>query len=94
MRCSLYRGDEVSRKPEQIFDEIARLAEQGVSEITFIGQNVNSYLMPYNGRMFRLSDLIEIASNIDGIERIRYTTSHPLDMTDDLMIYGVSSSAG
>ena len=79
------RGDEVSRKPEQIFDEIARLAEQGVSEITFIGQNVNSYLMPYNGRMLRLSDLIEIASNIDGIERIRYTTSHPLDMTDDLI---------
>ena len=79
------RGDEVSRKTEQIFDEIARLAEQGVSEITFIGQNVNSYLMPYNGRMLRLSDLIEIASNIDGIERIRYTTSHPLDMTDDLI---------
>ena len=79
------RGDEVSRKPEQILDEIARLAEQGVSEITFIGQNVNSYLMPYNGRMLRLSDLIEIASNIDGIERIRYTTSHPLDMTDDLI---------
>jgi len=79
------RGDEVSRKPEQIFDEIARLAEQGVSEITFIGQNVNSYLMPYKGRMLRLSDLIEIASNIVGVERIRYTTSHPLDMTDDLI---------
>ena len=79
------RGDEVSRKPEQIFDEIARLAEQGVSEITFIGQNVNSYLMPYKGRMLRLSDLIEIASNIDGVKRIRYTTSHPLDMTNDLI---------
>ena len=79
------RGDEVSRKPEQIFDEIARLAEQGVSEITFIGQNVNSYLMPYKGRMLRLSDLIEIASNIVGVERIRYTTSHPLDMTNDLI---------
>ena len=79
------RGDEVSRKPEQIFDEIARLAEQGVSEITFIGQNVNSYLMPYKGRMLRLSDLIEIVSNIDGVKRIRYTTSHPLDMTNDLI---------
>ena len=79
------RGDEVSRKPEQIFDEVARLAEQGVSEITFIGQNVNSYKMPYKDRILRLSDLIEIISHIDGIERIRYTTSHPLDMTNDLI---------
>ena len=79
------RGEEVSRKPIQIFDEVARLAEQGVSEITFIGQNVNSYIMPFNGRLLRLSDLIEIASHIDGIKRIRYTTSHPLDMTDDLI---------
>ena len=79
------RGDEVSRKPEQIFDEVARLAEQGVSEIIFIGQNVNSYKMPYKDRILRLSDLIEIISHIDGIERIRYTTSHPLDMTDDLI---------
>ena len=79
------RGDEVSRKPEQIFDEVARLAEQGVSEITFIGQNVNSYKMPYKNRILRLSDLIEIISHIDGVERIRFTTSHPLDMTDDLI---------
>tara|TARA_B110000459_G_scaffold105035_1_gene116638 strand:+ start:2178 stop:3479 length:1302 start_codon:yes stop_codon:yes gene_type:complete len=79
------RGDEVSRKPEQIFDEVARLAEQGVSEITFIGQNVNSYKMPYKDRILRLSDLIEIISHIDGVDRIRYTTSHPLDMTDDLI---------
>ncbi len=79
------RGDEVSRKPEQIFDEVARLAEQGVSEITFIGQNVNSYKMPYKERILRLSDLIEIISHIDGVDRIRYTTSHPLDMTDDLI---------
>ena len=79
------RGDEVSRKPEQIFDEVARLSEQGVTEITFIGQNVNSYKMPYKDRVLRLSDLIEIISHIDGIERIRYTTSHPLDMTDDLI---------
>ena len=79
------RGDEVSRKPEQIFDEVARLAEQGVSEITFLGQNVNSYKMPFKGRVLRLSDLIEIISHIDGIERIRYTTSHPLDMTEDLI---------
>jgi tRNA-2-methylthio-N6-dimethylallyladenosine synthase len=79
------RGDEVSRHPQQIFDEIARLSEQGVSEITFVGQNVNAYEYPHNGRLLRLSDLIEVAGSVDGIERIRYTTSHPLDMTDDLI---------
>ena len=83
------RGDEVSRKPEQIFDEVARLIEQGVSEIVFVGQNVNSYEYSFNGRMLRLSDLIEVIGSIDGVERIRYTTSHPLDMTDDLIeVYG------
>ena len=83
------RGDEVSRKPEQIFDEVARLIEQGVSEIVFVGQNVNSYEYSFNGRMLRLSDLIEVTGSIDGVERIRYTTSHPLDMTDDLIeVYG------
>ena len=83
------RGDEVSRKPEQIFDEVARLIEQGVSEIVFVGQNVNSYEYSFNGRILRLSDLIEVAGSIDGVERIRYTTSHPLDMTDDLIeVYG------
>ena len=79
------RGDEVSRKAQQIFDEIARLVEQGSSEIVFIGQNVNSYKQVHDGRTLRLSDLIDIASNINGVERIRFTTSHPLDMTDDLI---------
>ena len=79
------RGDEVSRNPQQIFDEIARLVEQGTSEIVFVGQNVNSYKQVHDGRTLRLSDLIDIASNINGVERIRYTTSHPLDMTDDLI---------
>jgi tRNA-2-methylthio-N6-dimethylallyladenosine synthase len=83
------RGDEVSRKSEQIFDEVARLVEQGVSEIVFVGQNVNSYEYIFNGRMLRLSDLIEVTGSIDGVKRIRYTTSHPLDMTDDLIeVYG------
>jgi tRNA-2-methylthio-N6-dimethylallyladenosine synthase len=83
------RGDEVSRKAQQIFDEIARLVEQGTSEIVFVGQNVNSYKQVHEGRTLRLSDLIDIASNINGVERIRFTTSHPLDMTYDLIeIYG------
>ena len=79
------RGDEVSRNPEQIFDEVARLIEQGVSEITFLGQNVNSYRYSFKGRMLGLSDLIEVCGAIEGVDRIRYTTSHPLDMTDDLI---------
>ena len=79
------RGDEVSRKPEQIFDEVARLIEQGVSEIIFVGQNVNSYQYTLDGRVLRLSDLIEVCGSIDGVHRIRYTTSHSLDMTDDLI---------
>ena len=83
------RGDEVSRKAQQIFDEIARLVEQGTSEIVFVGQNVNSYKQVHDGRTLRLSDLIDIASNINGVDRIRFTTSHPLDMTDDLIeIFG------
>ncbi len=83
------RGDEISRKPEQIFDEVARLVEQGVTEIVFVGQNVNSYQYTFKGRVLRLSDLIEVSSSINGVERIRYTTSHPLDMTDDLIaVYG------
>ena len=79
------RGDEVSRKPEQIFDEVSRLVEQGVSEIVFVGQNVNAYKFTLNGRIIGLSDLIEVCGSIHGVERIRYTTSHPLEMTDDLI---------
>ncbi len=79
------RGDEVSRKPEQIFDEVARLVEQGVSEIVFVGQNVNAYKFTLSGRIIGLSDLIEVCGSIHGVERIRYTTSHPLEMTDDLI---------
>ena len=79
------RGEEVSRKPRQIFDEVARLAEQGVKEIVFVGQNVNSYKYSENGRILGLADLIQISAEINGIERIRYTTSHPLDMTNDLI---------
>ena len=79
------RGDEVSRKPDQIFDEVARLIEQGVSEIVFVGQNVNAYKFTLDGRVLGLSDLIAVCGAIDGVKRIRYTTSHPLDMSDDLI---------
>ena len=68
------RGDEVSLEAiEQIFDEVARLVEQGVSEIVFVGQNVNAYKYSLNGRVLGLSDLIEVCGSIDGVERISFT---------------------
>jgi tRNA-2-methylthio-N6-dimethylallyladenosine synthase len=80
------RGYEVSRLPEQIMDEINDLAIKGVREINLLGQNVNAYLAKNkNGTKVRLADLLKLVSNVKGIERIRYTTSHPLQFTDDLI---------
>ena len=63
------------------------MSENGVREITLLGQNVNAY----NYENYRLSDLILEIEKLDGIKRIRYTTSHPRDMTEDLInVYGVS----
>ncbi len=75
------RGPEYSRPPSQILDEAKYLADNGVREITLLGQNVNAY--ESNG--FRLSDLILGIEKLNGIKRLRYTTSHPKDMTDDLI---------
>ena len=76
------RGSEYSRSPEEIFKEVDNLILNGAKEITLLGQNVNAYLYKKNTR---LSDLIlKIASN-KNLKRIRYTTSHPKDMTDDLI---------
>ena len=75
------RGPEYSRPPGQILDEAKYLADNGVREITLLGQNVNAY--ESNG--FRLSDLILSIEKLNEIKRIRYTTSHPKDMTNDLI---------
>ena len=75
------RGPEYSRPPNQILDEEKYLADNGVKEITLLGQNVNAY--ESNG--FRLSDLILSIEKLNEIKRVRYTTSHPKDMTDDLL---------
>ena len=75
------RGPEYSRPPSQILDEAKYLADNGVREITLLGQNVNAY--ESNG--FRLSDLIQNIEKLSDIKRVRYTTSHPKDMTDDLI---------
>ncbi|MDA9753093.1 tRNA (N6-isopentenyl adenosine(37)-C2)-methylthiotransferase MiaB [Candidatus Pelagibacter sp.] len=75
------RGPEYSRPYNQIIDEAKNLASQGVSEIILLGQNVNAY----NDNSYKLSNLIYEIEKINQIKRIRYTTSHPKDMTDDLL---------
>jgi tRNA-2-methylthio-N6-dimethylallyladenosine synthase len=80
------RGAEVSRPVAKILAEIERLSDAGVREVTLIGQNVNAYHgAGPNGRTNTLAQLIERAAAITGIERLRYTTSHPRDMGDDLI---------
>jgi tRNA-2-methylthio-N6-dimethylallyladenosine synthase len=80
------RGAEVSRSLLQVLDEARALAESGVKEITLLGQNVNAYRgKNSDGHPVSLATLITALSQVDGIERIRYTTSHPRDMRDDLI---------
>ncbi len=80
------RGPEQSRPPATIIDEARILADQGVREITLLGQTVNSYKHPEGpGRTARLSDLLERLHAIDGISRIKFITNYPNDMTDDLL---------
>ncbi len=79
------RGPEQSRSPSQILAEVRVLADQGVREITLLGQTVNSYRFTENGRMHRLSDLLVQISDVPSIERIRFVTSFPRDMSDDLL---------
>ena len=79
------RGPEYSRPFKSIIDEAERLIQNGSREITFLGQNVNAYSYKDGSREYRLSDLINTLSKYSEISRIRYTTSHPRDMTDDLI---------
>ena len=80
------RGPEQSRPPEAILAECRMLAGQGVREITFIGQTVNSYkFRSGDGRITRLSDIIATAHEIKGLQRIKFLTNYPNDMTDDLL---------
>jgi tRNA-2-methylthio-N6-dimethylallyladenosine synthase len=80
------RGAETSRPADKIIAEVERLAEAGVREISLIGQNVNAYhgIGP-DGRSWSLARLLYRVAEIAGIDRLRYTTSHPLDMGDDLI---------
>ena len=80
------RGAEVSRPVEKVVSEARSLVDKGVKEITLLGQNVNAYHGASEvGTQFSLAKLIWKLEKIDGLERIRYTTSHPNDMTDDLI---------
>jgi len=80
------RGEEISRPLDSVITEIVRLAEQGVREINLLGQNVNAYLGPmHDGQIADLATLIYYVAAVDGIDRIRFTTSHPLEFTDSLI---------
>ena len=80
------RGSEYSRPAQDIIDEAHRLVEQGALEIMLLGQNVNAYHgTGPDGKTWSLADLIYKIAEIDGLERIRYSTSHPRDMDDDLI---------
>ena len=80
------RGEEVSRPFDDVLTELADLALSGVTEVTLLGQNVNAYRGPMaSGEMADLATLLEYAADIPGIERLRYTTSHPKEMTPRLI---------
>ncbi|NIG99259.1 MAG: tRNA (N6-isopentenyl adenosine(37)-C2)-methylthiotransferase MiaB [Buchnera aphidicola (Periphyllus acericola)] len=80
------RGREISRTPEEIYLESKFLSKNGTKEIILLGQNVNSYKGKFNnGKICKLSKLIKIISKIKKIKRIRFTTSHPIEFTKDLI---------
>ena len=90
------RGEEVSRPFDDVLTEIADLAAQGVKEVTLLGQNVNAYRGARwrDGEIADFAPLLEYVAEIPGIERIRYTTSHPRELTPRLIArYGSSTSS-
>ena len=80
------RGPEYSRPFKKILSEVEKLINNGTKEIIFLGQNVNAYHFEEQSKKYRLSNLINEVSKYSEIERIRYITSHPRDMTDDLIL--------
>jgi tRNA-2-methylthio-N6-dimethylallyladenosine synthase len=84
----IVRGPEISRRPGDIIREVERLAADGVIEVTLLGQNVNSYGrdLDLNGRKPLFSDLLRRVGEVEGIERIRYTSPHPKDFREDVAL--------
>ena len=79
------RGPEASRPPKAIIEQIKQLRDKGVKLITLLGQTVNSYSYQDDGKTYGLADLLEMASNIEGIEWIRFITSYPSDFDDNIL---------
>jgi len=79
------RGPEISRDPTLIMEQIRKLADQGIRQITLLGQTVNSYEYRSDGRTYRLADLLEMAGEIDGIRWLRFVTSHPGKFDDSIL---------
>lgn len=80
------RGEEVSRPLDDVILEIAQLAEQGVREVNLLGQNVNAYRGPtHDDEICSFAELLRYVAAIDGIDRIRFTTSHPIEFTQDII---------
>ena len=80
------RGTEFSRAFDDVITEVYGLAMQGVREITLLGQNVNGYRgLTHDGRIMEFAELLHYVAAVEGIERLRYTTSHPIDFTDALV---------
>ena len=80
------RGEEISRPLDDVIAEVVQLAEQGVREINLLGQNVNAYQGPmHDGSIADLATLIYYVAAVDGVDRIRFTTSHPVEFTDSLV---------
>ena len=79
------RGPEQSRSPKEILDEIKTLADQGCVEVTLLGQTVNSYRYREGDKTTRLSDLLAMIDGVSGIRRVRFVSSYPTDMTDELL---------
>lgn len=80
------RGEEVSRPLDDILLEVAQLAEQGVREINLLGQNVNSYIgSTFDGDTCSFAELLRYVASIDGIDRLRYTTSNPIDFDEEII---------
>jgi tRNA-2-methylthio-N6-dimethylallyladenosine synthase len=80
------RGEEVSRPFDDVITEVVELAEQGVREVNLLGQNVNAYRgVMHDGQIADLALLIEYVAAVDGIDRIRFTTSHPMEFSDSLI---------
>ena len=80
------RGEEISRPLDDVITEVVSLARQGVREVNLLGQNVNAYRGPmFDGQIADLATLIYYVAVVDGIDRIRFTTSHPVEFTDSLV---------